>query len=173
MNYRKTWFFIGVILLCQKGLEAMFEKSRSPLKLVGVGNMLIQDDKILLVLRDDSIRNGGMYGLIGGLIEAGESVRQGAIREIEEEIGVIVVPQDMELVHTMSSIESDEGEVVGHYFVVKKWQGVPFNKEPHKHLALEWFNLNQLPENIIFRNKQAIEMMQKGISYSEYGWSLF
>jgi ADP-ribose pyrophosphatase YjhB (NUDIX family) len=136
---------------------------------VGVGIMLVSNGKVLLVLRESTGRNDGKYGLIGGLVNADESVLQAAIRKVKEEVGVVVDPKDMQLVHCLSSNESDVGATAGFYFVAKKWSGEPLNIEP-KHNGIEWFSINALPANIIDRNKQAVEAMIKGTLYSELGW---
>jgi hypothetical protein len=44
------------------------------------------------------------------------------------------------------------------------------HKEPHKHGHLAWVPLHNLPENILARSKQALEMILKGIKYFELGW---
>ena len=155
-------------LTFSQGLYAMFDKDYA--KFVGVGSIFIRDGKALLVLREKTGRNDNLYGLVGGLVKSGESVLHGALREIREEVGVEVKPEDMQLVHCISSREDYSGEVVGLYFLVKQWVGEPFNKKSDKHSEVTWFSLNELPKNIIVRNKQALEMMQKGIPYSEYGW---
>ena len=91
------------------------------------------------------------------------------MREIFNEVGVIVKPENLTLVHTMSSTENGI-ETIGNYFLVEAWEGEPFNKASHKHSHIEWLDLERLPSNIIPRNKQAIDCMRKKIPYSEYGW---
>lgn len=50
------------------------------------------------------------------------------------------------------------------------WQGNPFICEADKCDDIAWFPLNKLPENMIPAHKQAIELSQKGILYSQHGW---
>jgi hypothetical protein len=64
----------------------------------------------------------------------------------------------------------DNQETVGYYFLVEKWDGEPYNKASDKHVRIEWLEPKNLPQDLIARNKQAIECWQKGITYSEYGW---
>ncbi len=136
---------------------------------VGVGCIFIKNGDVLTVFRNNCKKNNNKHGLIGGLVEHGESVRQAAVREIFEEVGVTVKPEDLKLVHTISSRE-DNIETVGHYFLVEKWDGEPYNKASDKHDRIEWFDMDKLPETLIERNRQAIENMFEEISYSEYGW---
>ncbi|WP_051406771.1 NUDIX domain-containing protein [Nocardia sp. CNY236] len=63
-------------------------------------NIIIRnsDNQILLFLRDDKpdIPCPGMWALLGGYREPGETPKEGVIREIEEEIGVVLDPAEVE-----------------------------------------------------------------------------
>lgn len=143
--------------------------NNDPQKFVGVGNIFIKEDKVLLVFQKNTKVNNNMYGLIGGLVEKGESARDAAIRESEEEIGIKIKKEDMKLVHCLSSIENEK-ETMGLYFLINKWEDEPINKEIIKHDHIKWFPLNNLPQNLIERNRQALEMMKANVNYSEWGW---
>jgi ADP-ribose pyrophosphatase YjhB (NUDIX family) len=54
----------------------------------GVAAVIFTDDRVLLQRRDDT----GRWGLPGGGVEPGESVRQAVIREVREETGLEVEP---------------------------------------------------------------------------------
>lgn len=47
----------------------------------------------------------------------------------------------------------------------------PSNKEPDKHDDMKFFNINELPENIIPAHKQIIQCIDRAIFYSEHGWN--
>jgi 8-oxo-dGTP diphosphatase len=49
---------------------------------------LVRSGSVLLVRRSDTGFEDGNYGPVGGHLEEGESIRQTAIRECREEIGV-------------------------------------------------------------------------------------
>jgi ADP-ribose pyrophosphatase YjhB (NUDIX family) len=54
----------------------------------GVAAVIFADDRLLLQRRDDT----GRWGLPGGGVEPGESVRQAIVREVREETGLEVEP---------------------------------------------------------------------------------
>ena len=54
----------------------------------GVAAVIFTNDRVLLQRRDDT----GHWGLPGGAVEPGESVRQALIREVREETGLEVEP---------------------------------------------------------------------------------
>jgi ADP-ribose pyrophosphatase len=56
---------------------------------VGVGAVVIKDGKVLLVKRGIA-PSKGMWAIPGGSLELGETLQQGAEREILEETGVVV-----------------------------------------------------------------------------------
>ncbi len=66
-----------------------------------VGVVIVYDDKVLLVEHGEEAGHlTGSFGTPGGRIDEGETVRQAAIREVEEETGLVVDENDlMELPH--------------------------------------------------------------------------
>lgn len=53
---------------------------------------LLRSGAVLLVKRCDTGFEDGNYGPVGGHLDGGESIRQAAIRECREEIGVEIDP---------------------------------------------------------------------------------
>jgi len=62
--------------------------------LVGVGAIVIEEDRVLLVKRAHPPIQG-QWSIPGGVLEVGELVREAAIREAREETGLIVEPGDL------------------------------------------------------------------------------
>jgi 8-oxo-dGTP diphosphatase len=60
-----------------------------PYPRVGVAMFVIKDGKFLMGLRQGS-HSPGVWGLPGGKLDLGESWEAGAIRETQEETGLIV-----------------------------------------------------------------------------------
>lgn len=130
-------------------------------------------DKIAFVLRSNTTWMNGYYGLPAGKVEIGESLVQTAIHEAKEETGIEVNEEDLEFVHIShrSLKEENNGEWVDVYFKVKDWKGEPHNAEPDLHGELSWFNINELPDNLIPSTKFALAEIQKGRQYSDYGFN--
>jgi 8-oxo-dGTP diphosphatase len=134
--------------------------------------LLERDNKILLILREHTGYMDGYYTLPAGHVEAGESFRQAAVREVKEEVDVVVEPHDLEHVHTLHRKGDADGDVrVDGFFVAAKWQGEPRNAEPDKHSKLQWFHIGNLPKNLMPYQQQALENISKRIAYGETGWN--
>src|SRR5713101_2059020 len=57
--------------------------------LVGVGAVVVEDGRVVLIKRGKAPRLGE-WSIPGGMLELGETVRQGAEREALEETGLVV-----------------------------------------------------------------------------------
>src|SRR5271165_6220015 len=84
--------------------------------LVGVGAIIIEDGRVLLVKRGHPPLLGD-WSIPGGVLEVGETVREGAIREAREETGLVVVPEEFLGVYDRVLRDSD-GRVRYHYVLV-------------------------------------------------------
>lgn len=130
---------------------------------------LIKDGSILLQRRFQTGFQDGNYGVPAGHLDGGETARQGGVREIREEIGIEIKPDDMTVVHVMHRKATND-ERIDFFMTASVYTGEITNGEPHKCDDLQFFPLDDLPENMVDYVKVAIENYQKGISYSEYGW---
>ena len=97
-----------------------------------------------------------------------ETALEAARREGLEEIGITI--DQLQLVHVVDR-QGPETEFYVFVFKPLNYEGVPFNAEINKCDDISWFPLTNLPENIITAHKQAIELSQKGIGYSQHGWN--
>jgi ADP-ribose pyrophosphatase YjhB (NUDIX family) len=127
------------------------------------------DGHIAFVLRSNTDWMNDYYGLPSGKVEKGESFSAGAIGEALEEIGINIHPADLEFTHVMHRFEGRDWVDV--YFTARKWQGEPYNAEPHMHSELAWLDPNNLPKNVIPSVEFALQQITAGKKYSEYGWS--
>ena len=136
--------------------------------------MLIKKDgKYAFVLRGEQTKwMQGYYGLPAGKIEINESASAAAIREAKEEVGITVAPKDLRHVLTMhrNEAENDYPEWVDFFFEADSWEGEVHNAEPHMHESVEWLALEELPENVIPNVHAALEAIQAGDHFTEFGF---
>lgn len=129
---------------------------------------LIRGNKILLLRRFNTGYEDGKYSVPAGHIEENESARQTMARETKEETGIEINIEELGVIHVMHRNENEKR--IDFFFTAKKWQGEPQILEPNKCDDLSWFELDNLPRNIVPYIKQAINCFLNNILYSEYGW---
>jgi ADP-ribose pyrophosphatase YjhB (NUDIX family) len=125
--------------------------------------------EVLLLLRENTGYRDGEYGLPAGHVDGNESLHDAVIREAQEEIGINVLKSDLELIHVMHRHCGDH-ERVDFFFSTAQWEGKPRNAEPNKCGEVAWFNINDLPENIIEYYAHMFNEVEKGGLISYYGW---
>ena len=84
--------------------------------LVGVGAIIIEDGRVLLVKRGHPPL-AGEWSIPGGVLEVGETLREAAIREAREETCLRVEPADLLGVYDRVS-RDDDGGTVYHYVLI-------------------------------------------------------
>jgi len=84
--------------------------------LVGVGAIIIEDDRVVLVKRGHPPLEG-KWSIPGGVLEIGETLRKAAVRETLEETGLAVEPG--ELLGVFERVIPDEkGRMRYHYVLI-------------------------------------------------------
>ncbi|BED92991.1 MAG: NUDIX domain-containing protein [Candidatus Paraimprobicoccus trichonymphae] len=133
--------------------------------------ILEQDNKILLQKRQNTGYMDGLWDVsVSGHVEKNEPISSTVTREIKEEIGIEVTKENIEFV----SFEHNYLLGIAHcnfYFKILKFEGVPHICEVEKCSDLKWFNINKLPEDMIFNRKIVIQNYLKGINYNETNWA--
>lgn len=84
--------------------------------LVGVGAIIIEDDRVVLVKRAHPPLQA-QWSIPGGVLEVGEMVREAAIREAREETGLTVEPGELLGVYDRVLRDGDE-RVQYHYVLI-------------------------------------------------------
>src|SRR5579859_6988259 len=84
--------------------------------LVGVGAIIIEDSRVLLVKRAHPPLQAE-WSIPGGVLEVGELVREAAIREAREETVLLVEPQDLLGVYDRV-LRNPEERVQYHYVLI-------------------------------------------------------
>ena len=130
--------------------------------------LLENEGKFLLSLRHNTGYQDGMYGLVAGHVEENESATQAMIREAKEEIGVVLHPENLSIVHIMHR-KTDRNNF--DIFVLStSWEGEIINNEPHKCKGLAFHAATNLPPNTLDYIGMTLRHIQKGTFYSELGW---
>ena len=106
--------------------------------------------------------------MVAGHLDGNETIKSCIIREASEEAGIKVNPEDLEVVHTMHKKLPDR-EYFDIYLRAEKWTGDIANMEPDKCDELKWFEIDNLPNNMIPDVKLALENINKNIYYGEFG----
>ena len=105
--------------------------------------LFIDKGKILLGMKKRRFGTGKWNGF-GGKLENGESVHENVVREIKEEIGVSVRPEDTEKVGLIdfNFLDKPEWNQKMHVFLVKSWEGEPQESEE---MRPQWFDIKDIP----------------------------
>jgi 8-oxo-dGTP diphosphatase len=83
--------------------------------LVGIGAVIVHNDKILLEKRRND-PGKGKWSIPGGLVELGESLEQTVVREVKEETGLDVEkPKHIDIV---DNVDLDESGRIRYHFVI-------------------------------------------------------
>ena len=84
--------------------------------LVGVGGLIVEDERVLLIRRSKE-PGRGRWAIPGGVVELGERLEEAVIREVKEETGLEVSP--IRVVSVMDLIERGrEGGIEYHYVLI-------------------------------------------------------
>src|SRR5271154_5179052 len=84
--------------------------------LVGVGAIIIEDSRVVLVKRAHPPLQAE-WSIPGGVLEVGELVREAAIREAREETGLLVEPAELLGVYDRI-LRNEDGRVHYHYVLI-------------------------------------------------------
>jgi 8-oxo-dGTP diphosphatase len=135
-----------------------------------VNVFLIKGDKVLLGRRANTGWMDGHLCPPGGHVEKGETPLQGALRELQEELGITVDPEHMEFI-CVAARNNQPVEYVAYEFMVRDKEYDVRNTEPDKCSELVWSELDKLPDDVISDFKQVIEQgILGGKKYLEIGF---
>lgn len=132
---------------------------------VSVFSIVRKDGKVLMILRSTTEWMDGHWSLPAGAMDGGETASAAAVRELREEACLVADPSEVSLAHTQHSFTHGDGWI-GLYFEVGRVEGEPAVGEPHKHGAVGWFPLGELPENTLPYVRQALECVSSQDSFS-------
>ena len=139
-------------------------------KLVPAVYLIVKNgNKILLSLRKNTGYMDGYYGLVSGHVDGNEPARFACIREAMEEAGMEISMEELKIGCMMHRLTS-ERECMDIFFVLEDYYGKLENMEPEKCDGLKYFDMDNLPENIIPYVDTAIKNSLNNMVYCEYGF---
>jgi len=111
-----------------------------------VGAVLIRDEdrrdasSLVLLGRREAGRAfyPGVWDVLGGHLEPGETSVQALARELREEVGVTPTAWHY-LGEFREPLPDGEEYMVLHLYAVTDWTGVPHNRAPEEHSEISWF----------------------------------
>ena len=117
----------------------------------------------------------GMWDLPVGKAAPGEPITSTAVRELNEETGLVVDPADLHLAHVIHSsfgVESPNGFVTI-VFAAHEWSGELVNREPGKHSTVSWMDVAAIPEEFVDTTGTALRSyLAGGVEISLDGWDV-
>lgn len=140
---------------------SLFAKEDMP---IGVNAIILNEKGEILLSKRKNRFGAGTYSLIGGKLKKGETLEEGIIREVKEEIDIEVKQEDIEVLNIASTIDLRHFIQIG--IRIKKYEGTIQNKEPNKCEELKFFPLDNLPE-LFSGNKANIELYKENKFYDK------
>jgi ADP-ribose pyrophosphatase YjhB (NUDIX family) len=135
------------------------EYPESPL--IGVGAVIVKDDRVLLIRRGQAPLLGE-WSLPGGVLECGETLREATVREAREETGLEVETVQMLGVYERI-IPSADGRTRYHYvlidFLCRPAGGDP--KAGSDAADVRWFTREELPA--LKLSADTVEVIHQGL----------
>lgn len=126
--------------------------------------------KILLQKRQNTGYMDNMWDLCAsGHVENGETATQAIIREAKEEIGIKILNENLEFAGFYYN--HMEGKTYCYvYFKAAKYENTPKINEPEKCSEIKWFDLEDLPADMIPDRKMSVLNYLDGKYFEEFGW---
>lgn len=118
------------------------------------------EGKILFLKRHADKPQGNTWGLPAGKMEKGEDPRSAAAREVHEEVGIRLDPEDLQEVVKIYIQLEDVGYVF-HTFQIRLMKPATVTLEPDAHTEARWLNIQQAVElPLIIGAKEILEYYQ-------------
>ncbi len=90
------------------------------------------------------------------------------VREAQEEASIEIPPSAIEVVGVMHRLDPDER--VDFFLSASSWMGEITNMEPDKCAELAWFDLDDLPGDVIPYVRRAIVVYRRDVWFDSFGW---
>jgi len=138
---------------------------------VGFGVMIKKDKQILLGKRhedpekaDSLLHGAGTWTMPGGKIDFGEAFEEAAGRETMEETGIKVNQDKFKLI-SVSNDRVEDAHFVTLGFLCEEFEGEPKVMEPDEITQSQWFDIENVPENMFFPSRKVLDNYLAGKIY--------
>jgi len=140
----------------------MQEYKKLQIPLVGVGVMILKNNKMLLGKRKGA-HGAGEYSFPGGHLEHMESIRDCARREVHEETDLLIRNVRYQF---MANITKYRPKHYVHIGVTAEWDGgAPRVREPEKCESWDWYPFDNLPSPLFEMCRLAFYSWKRGITF--------
>ena len=130
---------------------------------VGLGVMVMKDNKVLLGLRKGTSHADGVWCFPGGHLEHGESFTAGAQRETMEEAGIEI--ENIRFIAVLNGLDFLPKHFVCIGLAADWKSGEPRPEDNGKMTDWTWYDLDKLPEPIYPPNKKFIDAYKNGVNF--------
>ena len=122
--------------------------------------------KILLQRRQGTKLWPGFLALPAGHIDEGENAIDAAIREAKEELSITIREENIVDSFVVNRRNKSLKPYFDVYFEISSYEGTITINEPNKCSELKWCDINDLPNDMVDFEIEAIRNRQKGIMFS-------
>ena len=97
--------------------------------------------RVLLQKRAAGAEHGGLWEFPGGKLEPGETAAAAAVRELAEELAVLIAPESLVPLSFASGLQRSGRPIVLLLYACRRWQGEPICRHAQ---AIAWFAADAL-----------------------------
>ncbi|MDV6331790.1 8-oxo-dGTP diphosphatase MutT [Asticcacaulis sp. 201] len=108
--------------------------------LVVAAALVDSDGRVLIAQRPEGKQLAGLWEFPGGKVEPGETPENALIRELEEELGIVVKKACL-APFVFASHTYDDFHLLMPLYLIRRWEGEPEAKE---HKAIKWVRPNDM-----------------------------
>ena len=136
-------------------------KGKGNLRHVVVNAIILKENNILLVKRAKKLTEGEKWGLVGGFMERDETLEEGLVREVFEEVGYRLKKVSFFTVIDNPNRKGSDWQNINFIYICEA--GKKEGKADWESTEQKWFDLDNLPreEEIAFDHLEIINLYLK------------
>jgi len=139
------------------------DNNKGSLRHVVMDALVIKDNKILLVMRAKHLTGGGKLALPGGFLDRNETTKDGILRELKEETGLLGEIITLFRVIDNPNRIGENRQNVSFVYLIKPIKKIS-DYDKNEVTDVFWFDLNSLPD----KSSIAFDHYENIILYKEY-----